>query len=47
LIQSARSLENYPSTSEFGFKWGVSKIRHGENGGNATLLGQIIDEPKK
>jgi hypothetical protein len=29
------------------FKWGVSKIRHGENGGNATLLGQIIDEPKK
>jgi hypothetical protein len=26
---------------------GVSKIRHGENGGKATLLGQIIDEPKR
>jgi hypothetical protein len=26
---------------------GVSKIRHGENGGKATLLGQVINEPKK
>ena len=26
---------------------GVSKIRHGENGGKATLLGSIITEPKK
>ena len=26
---------------------GVSKIRHGENGGKATLLGCIIPEPKK
>ena len=26
---------------------GVSKIRHGDNGGKATLLGQIISEPKK
>ena len=26
---------------------GVSKIRHGDNGGKATLIGQIIVEPKK
>jgi hypothetical protein len=26
---------------------GVSKIRHGDNGGRATLIGQIIGEPKK
>jgi len=26
---------------------GVSKIRHGENGGKATLLGSIITEAKK
>jgi hypothetical protein len=26
---------------------GVSKIRHGENGGKATLLGTIIPEAKK
>jgi len=26
---------------------GVSKIRHGENGGKATLLGSIIAEAKK
>ena len=26
---------------------GVSKIRHGDNGGKATLLGSIIFEPKK
>ena len=26
---------------------GVSKIRHGDNGGKATLLGVIITEPKK
>jgi hypothetical protein len=26
---------------------GVAKIRHGDNGGKATLLGQIINEPKK
>jgi hypothetical protein len=26
---------------------GVSKIRHGDNGGKATLLGSIITEPKK
>ena len=26
---------------------GVSKIRHGENGGKASLLGSIIFEPKK
>ena len=25
---------------------GVSKIRHGENGGKATLLGCLIDEAK-
>ena len=26
---------------------GVSKIRHGDNGGRATLIGQIIGESKK
>ena len=26
---------------------GVSKIRHGDNGGKATLLGSIITEAKK
>jgi len=26
---------------------GASKIRHGDNGGKATLLGSIIFEPKK
>ena len=26
---------------------GVAKIRHGENGGKATLLGSIIPEAKK
>jgi len=26
---------------------GVARIRHGENGGKATLLGNIIPEPKK
>ena len=26
---------------------GVAKIRHGDNGGKATLLGSIINEPKK
>jgi len=26
---------------------GVSKIRHGDNGGKATLLGSIIPEAKK
>jgi len=26
---------------------GVSKIRHGDNGGKATLLGSIIFEAKK
>jgi hypothetical protein len=26
---------------------GVAKIRHGENGGKATLLGSIITEAKK
>jgi hypothetical protein len=26
---------------------GVSKIRHGDNGGKATLLGAIIVDPKK
>ncbi len=26
---------------------GASKIRHGENGGKATVLGSIIGEPKK
>jgi hypothetical protein len=26
---------------------GVSKIRHGDNGGNATLLGSIITEARK
>ena len=26
---------------------GVFKIRRGDNGGKATLLGQIINEPKK
>ena len=25
---------------------GVARIRHGENGGRATLIGQIITEPK-
>jgi len=26
---------------------GVAKIRHGENGGKATMLGSIITEAKK
>jgi hypothetical protein len=26
---------------------GVSKIRHGDNGGRATLIGSIITEAKK
>jgi len=26
---------------------GASKIRHGDNGGKATVLGSIIGEPKK
>jgi len=26
---------------------GVSKIRHGDNGGKATLLGEILPESKK
>ncbi len=26
---------------------GVSKIRHGDNGGKATIIGSVIFEPKK